>query len=236
MIRLLYLARFFIVVPPIPSLLLGAFLIDVAIASLVVAIDPSKASGALTPVLMLQLFASASGFDVPARRGHYDLLLARGLSRRRIAMAHWTASALPGILAWLVLAGVQKAMLSNDQGSSLFNGGTLSALLLVSTVPWAITLRLPRFSGAIGWLVTLATMAVLFPGILALGSVQSAAEGRSAIVGALRAVLYPPLLVGADVSGAEFVLMVPSLALSLVAMTLAVRSVDRRDIPLEAAQ
>ena len=75
MSRWLYMFRFFLVVPPMPLLMIGAFaVITVAIAAVVV-LNPSRATGALTPILLLQLFACSSGFDVPARRGHYDLLL-----------------------------------------------------------------------------------------------------------------------------------------------------------------
>ena len=33
----------------------------------------------LTPLLVLQIFAASSGFDLALRRGHYDLVLARGV-------------------------------------------------------------------------------------------------------------------------------------------------------------
>ena len=33
----------------------------------------------LTPLLVLQIFAASSGFDLALRRGHYDLVLSRGV-------------------------------------------------------------------------------------------------------------------------------------------------------------
>src|SRR6185503_10032240 len=143
--RWLYLARFFFVAPPMPLLMIGAFAVATVVAVVSVIMEPARASGALTPVLLLQLFACASGFDVPARRGHYDLLLTHGEARRRIIVAHWVASALPGVFCWLLLAIVGYTSNSGDSRAALLNGGTISAVILVSTIPWAATVRLPRF-------------------------------------------------------------------------------------------
>ena len=173
MTRWLYLARFFAVVPPMPLLMIGAFVV-VTVASVgVIVVEPTRTAGALTPVLLLQLFGTSSGFDVPARRGHYDLLLTHGDARRRIIVGHWAASALPGVTSWLVLGVVSCVTMSGDERSSLFTLGTLTAVSLVSTIPWATTVRLPRFSGAIGWLLIIATMSLIAPGMLALDESRS---------------------------------------------------------------
>src|SRR5688572_29085208 len=121
MSRLVYLAHFFLVVPPMPLLMLGAFAVVTVAAVVVILIDPTRAAGALTPILLLQLFACASGFDVPARRGHFDLLLTHGVPRRLIVVGHWGASALPGVLSWLVVAMVAEVWAGGD-GVSLFSG------------------------------------------------------------------------------------------------------------------
>ena len=68
----------------------------------------------VAPVLLLQLFAAASGFMVPARRGHYDLLLTRGDSRLAIAVVHWAMSILPGVLSWFVLAAIERMYGGNE--------------------------------------------------------------------------------------------------------------------------
>ena len=128
MTRWLYLARFFLVVPPMPLLMVGAFLVATGVSAAVIVVEPSRASGALTPILLLQLFACSSGFDVPARRGHYDLLLTHGEARRRVIVAHWAASALPGVLCWLLLAILGYTTNSGDSRTALFNRGTLVAI------------------------------------------------------------------------------------------------------------
>ena len=235
MTRWLYLARFFAVVPPMPLLMIGAFVVVTAASAAVVVVEPTRTGGALTPVLLLQLFGTSSGFDVPARRGHYDLLLTHGEARRRIIIGHWAASALPGVTSWLLLGAVSVATTGGDERSSLFTLGTMTAVSLVSTIPWATTVRLPRFSGAIGWLLIISTMSLVAPGMLVLD------EGRlvgleSWLQTAWAVLVYPPLLVGRRLEGAEGLLVLPALIFAVAALTVAFVSVNRRDIPLEAAQ
>jgi hypothetical protein len=68
-----YLVRFFHVVPPVPTMMVGTFVSLTLAAALAIVNDPQCASGALIPVLVLQSLAASSGFSLPARRGHYDL-------------------------------------------------------------------------------------------------------------------------------------------------------------------
>ncbi|HVG54833.1 MAG TPA: hypothetical protein VM846_10400 [Vicinamibacterales bacterium] len=235
MTRLVYIARFFTAVPAVPPLTTSTFTVMTVIAIVVIVIDPSHAAGALTPILLLQLFGSASGFDVHARRGHYDLLLTRGISRRRIVLAHWAASALPGAISWLIVASVSEVAAAGRE-PSLFTAGSACALILVSTIPWAITTRLPRFSGAIGWLLILATVAVVATPPSAIRIHGSVNTWDSWVTAALAALVYPPLLVGSGLEGRDALVMLPGLTVSLLTLAFAVWSIDRRDIPLEAAQ
>ena len=235
MTRWLYLARFFLVVPPMPLMMVGALVVATGVSAIVILVEPSDASGALTPILLLQLFACSSGFDVPARRGHYDLLLTHGEARRRVIVAHWAASALPGVLCWLLLAAVAYSA-SSDSRTALLNGGTLSAVVLVSTIPWATTVRLPRFSGAIGWLLIVAMLSLAAPRLLAI-DLSVSINGPNEWLKATWAVLvYPPLLVGHSLGGRETLVVVPGLLLALAGLLVAFWSVSHRDIPLEAAQ
>jgi hypothetical protein len=71
-VHLFYPFRFFRVVAPVPGLIRWTFLVVVIVGAIAMASDPSKASAAMVPVLVLQEFASSTGFSVPARRGHYD--------------------------------------------------------------------------------------------------------------------------------------------------------------------
>ena len=236
MTRWLYLARFFLVVPPMPLLMVGALVVATGVSAVVILVEPSRVSGALTPILLLQLFACSSGFDVPARRGHYDLLLTRGEARRKVIVAHWAASALPGVLCCLLLAIVGHTADSGGSGGALLNGGTLSAVILVSTIPWAATIRLPRFSGAIGWLLIVALLSLAGPRTLAT-DLSVPIEGWREWLKATWAVLvYPPLLVGQSLGGREALVVVPGLLFALVGLVTAFWSVNHRDIPLEAAQ
>ena len=228
----MYLARFFAVVPPMPLLMIGAFVVMTVASAIVIVVNPSRAAEALTPILLLQLFGASSGFDVPARRGHYDLLLTHGGPRRWIIVAHWMASALPGVASWLTLAVI--AGIAGRGHASLFSSGTLVAVGLVSTIPWATTVRLPRFAGAIGWLLIVAMVALLTPGLLTLDTPSE--EWRSWAQSAWASLVYPPLLVGEHVVGADSLRVVPGGLFAATALVIAFRSVNRRDIPLEAAQ
>jgi hypothetical protein len=236
MTRLLYLGRFFFVVPPMPLLLIGTFIVVSVAAVVIMAIEPSLAAGALTPILLLQMFACSSGFDVPARRGHYDLLFTRGESRFRVAVAHWMASSLPGAASWAAVAGAHVLLTWGQAFPSLFGLGTVAALVLVSTIPWATTVRLPRFSGAIGWLLIVAMLALVVPGQFP-GDISVDGDGwRPWLQSAFAVLAYPPLLVGRDLQGSERLVVLPGLVLATVALIVGFWSVGHRDIPLETAQ
>ena len=99
-----YLVRFFHVVPPVPPMMTGTFAVLTLAAAIAIIGDLQAAAGALVPVLLLQVFAASSGFTLPARRGHYDLLFTRANSRTSIALMHWASSIGTGITSWLALA------------------------------------------------------------------------------------------------------------------------------------
>lgn len=228
---MLSLCRFFLVVTPVPRLMHATLAAAGAAGAVAIAIDAGRAPRALTPVLLLQLFAASSGFMVPARRGHFDLVLSIGQGRRRVACAHWLLSVAPGCLAWLVLALTEA--IAGDGPVVLASSGTAAAVLLVSTIPWAVTVALPRFAGAIGWLVVLTVFAMVpsapavFDGI---------GGGPSWLHAAAGVALYPQLLAGEDIRGAAGLLAAPALIGAVVSLAYAFVWIDRRDIPLEAAQ
>jgi hypothetical protein len=236
MSRWLYLVRFFAVVPPMPLLMVGAFGVVTAAVAVVVAFDTSRAHGALAPILLLQLFACSSGFDVPARRGHYDLLLTHAGSRRLVVVGHWLASACPGVVSWLVLAAICGVAAGWDSSEVLFSSGSVAAVCLVSTIPWATTLRLPRFSGAVGWLLIVATVSLAAPSALSIDADRPPQDWESWTRMAGAVLVYPPALVGRSLSGVQALAVAPALLFASAALALALWSADRRDIPLEAAQ
>jgi hypothetical protein len=231
----LYMFRFFAVVPPMPRLMIGAFGVVTTAIVVVVAFNPSRAPQALTPVLLLQLFACSSGFDVPARRGHYDLLLTHAGSRRLVLLGHWMASACPGVICWLALAATCRVAVGRDAGV-FFTTGSMAAVCLVSTIPWAVTLRLPRFSGAIGWLLMIAVLSLMAPEALSIGAERSSVDWRSWLQTSWATLVYPPILVGRSLHGTEALAAVPALLVAMTALAIGIWSAQWRDIPLEAAQ
>ena len=158
--RYLYLARFFIVLRVVPPLMVAAFALATAVGGAALVIDVAHGVRTVAPVLLLQLFAAASGFCIPARRGHYDLLFTSGDSRLSIAVVHWAMSALPGVVSWFALATIERVY----GGNSLVAPGTLVALLVVSTVPWCLTVPFPRLTGGVAWLLLFALAMAVLPG------------------------------------------------------------------------
>jgi len=228
-----YLLRFFRVVAPLPPLIGWTFLVVVVTGALVIAHDPTRASGAMVPVLLLQLFAASSGFEVPARRGHYDLLLTSGHGRVWMALVHWGTSIAYGIAAWFVLIVVER-LASGGTETTLVASGTWAAVGLVSTLPWAITLRLPRFSGGIGWLLTLAITTSMRPSLeLAVGRTSDLGSLLSSAWGFL---VFPAGVIGREFALSEAIITAPALLLACGSMVAACRWVSRASVPLEAAQ
>ena len=230
-----FLARFFRVVSPVPPLLTGTFIVLSIASGAVIWSDVHRAPRTVMPVLLLQCFAASSGFSLPARRGHYDLLLTRGTPRWLIAFVHWVTSSAPGLVSWIMLAAAE-LLASGGHLRTLLASGTLAAVFVVSTLPWACTVALPRFAGGIGWLLVLVTCATTF----------AADIGREWSVGSIRIdavawaawsfLLYPAATVGQQLALAELLAVSPAVIVATVAMISACRWVAHADVPLEAAQ
>ena|SRR5688572_6804961 len=232
---LVYMIRFFSIVTPIPPLMAPALMAVAGVATALIVLDGGRSAAALTPLLLLQLFAASSGFMVPARRGHYDLLLTGGYGRVRIAATHWAASILPGIAMWLGVGTIGIAA-ADGPGGSVLSSGSAVALTLVSTVPWAATIALPRFTAAIAWLLMLATAAAVFPADRAHAVLDPLDSPSSWLTASLAVTLYPVALVGQDLTGARAALAIPAVIVAAGSMVAAFVWIGRRDIPLEAAQ
>jgi hypothetical protein len=152
--NVIYAFRYFQVVAVVPPLFLAGFVVTVAASAVTLTRDPSAATEALTPVLLLQLFAASSGFDIPARRGYYDLLLTSGTPRWQIALAHCLASVMPGITSWIYV-GMLELAASHGRRMAFATGGTCIAFLLVSTIAWATATSISRAPAAVGWLLVM---------------------------------------------------------------------------------
>jgi hypothetical protein len=230
-----YLLRFFHIVPPVPSMMAGTFVVLATAAAVAIVSDPHRASGALVPVLVLQSLAASSGFSLPARRGHYDLLFTRGSSRILIALIHWVMSIISGLASWFALA-VLELVVSAGASQALFASGTCAAVFLVSTLPWAITVALPRFSGGIGWMLVAITATTTFStGVMGDWTAASTRIEELAWP-AWSFFIYPAGAVGQHLARPQVMAVIPALGLAVGAMVGAFRWVARRDIPLEAAQ
>jgi hypothetical protein len=214
------LFRFFRVVPPVPSLMVVTFLAVTIVSVVAIAIDRSLVAGMLKAVLVVQVFAVSSGFVGHARRGHYDLLLTRGDDRVAVALVHWALSAAPGLASWLSVAAAEAVISFGDAGISVASG-SIVAVVVVSTAPWALTAFLPRFAAAIGWL------AVFAVGVAVRSSLPVALP--------LVTLVYPLAMVGVDVRSQIAAAALP-LGMALVSVGGALFAIRRVSIPLEGAQ
>jgi hypothetical protein len=199
---------------------------------LILAIDPSSGEQVVVPILFLQMFSASTGFAVPARRGHYDLLMTSGAGRLRIAATHLVLSVAPGIAAWLAVAGVELALRGGE--SRALAAGSVTALLLVSTLAWAATVPLPRLSGGIMWLLAI----VMLLGLTAewRPAALAAVEGGPSVGAALVYVLCPFLLVGRPLPLSASWIVAPAVGLSVLAVASALAWVTRMNVALEAPQ
>ena len=151
---LLYAIRYFVVISVVPRLLLAGFVVAVAAAAVRLTNNPTVAAEALTPVLLLQLFVASSGFQLPARRGHFDLLLTSGAPRWQIALAHCLVSIAPGIVSW-VCVGILELAAGHGSQSASFAAGTCVAFVGSSLVAWSAAVYSSRTAAAIGWLLVM---------------------------------------------------------------------------------
>lgn len=203
--RLVWFFYLFPPAHPIARIGLGSL---AAIAPLLILLRLTDAAAFLLPLVVLQSLAAASGFTGPARRGHYDMLFTMGYRRMTVGMTHWLLSIAGGLAVWLAIALAE-----------WFAGGTpaargfeaVAAMAMASSVPWAITVPLPRLSGGVATVV-LASFAASFGD----GAPWQAVATMVATHGPAVALIA---------AGA-----------GLGAVMVALRVISKADVPLEAAQ
>jgi hypothetical protein len=115
--------------------------------------DPRRSRETTALLLMLQMFAAASGFREPATRGYFDAVLSGGGSRLAVAGAHYVASVLPGLVAWVLTAIL---LYPRDR---LLIPGDVVAFAYVSSVTWAFALPLTRYASGTVWTIGLVLLA-----------------------------------------------------------------------------
>ena len=213
----------------------GSLGLAVGVSGCVLALKGVGTPAALAPLFLLQTLAVSLGFAVPARRGHYDLLLSTGNSRLRIGLVHWAMSAAPGMASWLSLAAVE-LVITGGRANVSCAPGTVVGLVLVSTLPWAATVPLPRLAGGIAWITLLVFIISVLPAS-SREALMTGADGEYGLVARSMAVLVCPwILAGRDLGGDDMLPAVLALAAAVTAVVAALVWIDRTDIPLEAAQ
>jgi hypothetical protein len=150
----LYPLRYFIVSLVVPPVFIAGFGVAVAAAAARLTTAPAAAVEALTPVVLLQLFVASSGFHIPARRGHFDLLLTSRTPRWQIGLAHCLVSITPGIVAWLCVGMLELAASHGAYSKSLATG-TCAAVIGSSLMAWGTAVYSSRVACAIGWLLVM---------------------------------------------------------------------------------
>ena len=116
MATVLFLVAFFRAAPPVTRPIVLALWASAAVGSAAMAAGLVPGRTVLTPLLVLQIFAASSGFNLALRRGYYDLVLARGVPAPGLLAAHWAASIAPGIAIWLIVAALEPLVSSATAG------------------------------------------------------------------------------------------------------------------------
>ena len=224
--------QFFRVVRPVPRLMRLTFAVVTTASVVRMLLGVDTVAPVLLPILLLQTFAVSTGFMAYARRGHFDLLFTRGAGRVQVAVIYWLLSATPGILCWLALAAVEIVW---HRSAALLSGGTVAAVLCVSMLPWAVSVPLTRFSGAMGWLLALVMTVTLTPAGFGSYGLWQVQRGEPWWWSALAFLLFPGRLVGESLHPSGLVVVAP-IALVVGAMVSAFAWVWHADLPLETGQ
>jgi hypothetical protein len=188
--RLSPLRYFTAVSPPSPPLVAVLGILATVAAALEI-LDRGSSDWVLASVVLMQLFASSTGFRRHATRGYFDPILL-GTSRARVALAHLTVSATPGFLAWTA-AGIAEAVAARSLSVPAFRPAGWAALLLASAVPWAASVRTAPFLGGTLWLVVSVSLLISgrIPGLLALLHAQPAWANEHPVAALLLGLAFP---------------------------------------------
>ncbi len=223
--------RFLLTVSPPPAWMLIAFAASVLVGVATLWFNPSGIDAAFGSILLLQMFAASNAFSVSASRGYFDPLLTGEHSRQRVAMGSLAAAALPGLVAWVLLALVAIAF---GRWRIAVTPHRYLAVAIVSVVSWAGGLALPRMAVGPLWTFGLVS-AVLFRGVLTkyMPPVQSPPTSVLDFFQWIAAFASCPFLLLGDLPAAtDATILAGEAVLLLVVIWYAVRYVDRRDYPL----
>lgn len=149
--------RYFAAVTPPAAPLLAVFAILAAGAFALESVAAGSSDWVLASIALVQLFACSAGFTRHASRGYYDPVLLGGGTRVRIALAHFTVTALPGFAAWTAV-GIAGAVAARSLSTPALSPAGWVCLLLVSAIPWAANVRLARYTAGSLWLLVTASL------------------------------------------------------------------------------
>jgi hypothetical protein len=138
--------------------------------------SPGELDSPLGMLLFVQMFLASTGFLARARRGHFDPILTTACGRVSVVLWHWCVSALPGVVAWAIVVGVD-SISGGGHIMSAVGGRRFLALWMVSAIAWIAGFALAR--GAAGALWTAGLVAVLLNRTDLLGSSSGAAASSS---------------------------------------------------------
>ena len=225
--------RFFRIVSLHSKYMLAALTGLGVLGIVMLSLDVRRGMDASVPLALLHMFSVSSGFAVPARRGHFDLLLTTGTTRLRIAIVHWLMSIAPGVAVWLVL-GFAEWVFGGAPGLVLTNG-TVAAMTLISMLGWALTVPLPRLSGGVIWLVAL-FIVLAASGDWRAALLDATQHDDGWLETAIVFLLCPLFFVGTHLEPAELMSLAPGFAVAVAAMVAACAWLTTFDVTLEAAQ
>ncbi len=186
-------------------------------------------------LLFCQLFAASSGFRASAESGHFDLLLTGGVSRHVLAVWHWGLSVVPGCVAWTVVCSAE-AWTDGVHAAAGLRAPSLMGLMLVSSLPWVLTLPSSRFVGGTLWMVTMVLTGTSAHGFEWIRGLMdgSAPNGLAGLFETTIAVVIVPFLflvpaVG-EVTGDPAILISTGL-ISCAAVAIGISWIVHRDFP-----
>lgn len=209
---------------------LCGFAITVGLAVFMEWSDAGSSEIATVLVLIIQMFAVSNGFASPASRGFYDPVLTRSASRASVAAAHLAALALPGWIAWALIAVVE-ALRAGSPSVIALKPAAILGLILVSVLTWAANLPFVAFSAAglwfaIGMLAFVSGRWLLWIAPAARSQNWSANHpGRALLV----ALLFPFMTPGLPASPMTLFALA---AIAVMALAAGILFIHRRDFPL----
>lgn len=196
---------------------------------------PDDFRGPYIVLMLCQAFAASTGYATRARRGHFDQVLAGRRSRVRFALTHISISTLLGAAAWFLVT-VLDAIGGGGHWPVGLTPRALASFVYVSSLAWALSVPLSRYSAGVLWLI----VAIALAGsgrLLALRNTYALAPDTW--VGVWRAagaaLVFPPLIVG-ELTGPPPALIALLLIAAVVAVGVGVAFIAVYSLALEDAE